>query len=614
MEPLLYFSLVLLLGITAQWLAWRLRLPSILLLLIAGFGLGNISGVKIDSFLQSDSVLLSLVGLCVAIILFEGGLTLKFSDLKESGTPILRLCTIGVACSFLLTFACCFYLLNLDWQIAALLSSILVVTGPTVISPLLRHINPSRKIANVVKWEGIVIDPLGAILAVLVYQVILAGTLHTASLALLVALGKTILIGGVFAFLLGKGIEILLKKHLIPDFLHAPFLLCITAVSFALSNMLQPESGLLTATVLGMTLANQKSVSVKHILEFKENLRVLIISTLFIILSGRISLIAIKEALPLGLALLACLIFFVRPLSIFFSNLFSKEVTIKEQLFLSMMAPRGIVAAAVTAVFALELHHAAAIGKLSHSIEVASSQMVPIVFIGIIGTVTFYGLLAAPLARKLGLAVANPRGILFAGGSLWVRMAAKALHEDGHEVMILDTNFNNISEAKLAGIPAIRMNILSEYAEERLELNGIGQLIAATPNDEVNSLAAQNFASLFGSEHVWQIAPLDDKAHEQNAVASHMRGRIAFPKRPRMTALQTLAARGGVIKKTMLTEQFTLEDFRKTHGKEYILLFWVSENKVLHIARDDMKELRPGSSLYALMLSKDEEPANKKLS
>ena len=437
MTPLTYFTLVLALGIAAQWLAWKCKLPSILVLLAFGFGLGQFAGATIDDYLVGDSVLLSAVGLCVAIILFEGGLTLKFSDLKESGTPVIRLCVLGVAISFFLSYAGMKYVLGFDWRVAALLGAILVVTGPTVIAPLLRHIKPSRKIGNVVKWEGIVIDPIGAMLAVLVYQVAIAGNLDAAREEILRAIGLTLLVGVVLALVLAKIIELLLKFHLIPDYLHSVFLLAVTATAFAVSNAIQAESGLLTCTVLGIALANQKSVSVKHILEFKENLRVLIISVLFIVLSGRVALSALNEALLPGLGLLAMLIFVVRPLSVFGANLFSKQVTFKEQVFLSAMAPRGIVAAAVTAVFALEFDHAVQQGRMSQEIGLASHQMVPLVFIVIVGTVAFYGLLSGPLARRLGLASENPRGVLFAGAGQWARLVAKALKDDGHHVLYL---------------------------------------------------------------------------------------------------------------------------------------------------------------------------------
>ena len=605
MTPLTYFTLVLALGIAAQWLAWKCKLPSILVLLAFGFGLGQFAGATIDDYLVGDSVLLSAVGLCVAIILFEGGLTLKFSDLKESGTPVIRLCVLGVAISFFLSYAGMKYVLGFDWRVAALLGAILVVTGPTVIAPLLRHIKPSRKIGNVVKWEGIVIDPIGAMLAVLVYQVAIAGNLDAAREEILRAIGLTLLVGVVLALVLAKIIELLLKFHLIPDYLHSVFLLAVTATAFAVSNAIQAESGLLTCTVLGIALANQKSVSVKHILEFKENLRVLIISVLFIVLSGRVALSALNEALLPGLGLLAMLIFVVRPLSVFGANLFSKQVTFKEQVFLSAMAPRGIVAAAVTAVFALEFDHAVQQGRMSQEIGLASHQMVPLVFIVIVGTVAFYGLLSGPLARRLGLASENPRGVLFAGAGQWARLVAKALKDDGHHVLLLDTNYNNVARAKLDGLSAVRANILSEYVEDELELTGLGQLITTTPNDEVNSLAAHHFIHVFGSENVWQVAPIDDDDHHQTAVASHMRGRICFPTRPQFNRLERFAAEGAVIKKTTITEQFTFEHFQKIYGEEHILLFRVTEDKGLEVAYDKMRTPSPGTTLYAMIRPQD---------
>lgn len=605
MTPLIYFTLVLSLGILAQWLAWKCKLPSILLLLVFGFGLKYFTSARIDDYLAANDVLLSAVGLCVAVILFEGGLTLKFSDLRESGTPALRLCTIGVALSFLLTFAAMYFLLGFGWQVASVMGAILVVTGPTVISPLLRHIKPSRKIGNVVKWEGIVIDPIGAILAVLVYQVALEGSVDAAMDEVLQALGKTLLVGVVMAFVVAKIIELLLKHHLIPDYLHSVFLLAVTATAFAASNTIQAESGLLTCTVLGIALANQKSVSVKHILEFKENLRVLIISVLFIVLSGRVSLGQLQNALVPGLSLLAILIVIVRPVSVFGSNIFSKRVSIKEQVFLSAMAPRGIVAAAVTAIFALEFDHAVEAGHLSASVSEGTAQMVPIVFIVIIGTVAAYGIFAAPIARRLGLATKDPRGILFAGAGLWSRLAAKALQADGHDVLLLDTNYDNIAEAKLLGIPAHRANILSEYVEDELELSGLGQLLATTPNDEVNSLACQHFVHVFGREYIWQVAPLDDGGHHSTAVASHMRGRIPFPSRPKFSRLERFAAEGAVIKKTTLTEQFTYESFKEMYGGDHILLFQSSEERGLQVAHDEMRTPVAGTTIYAMIRPED---------
>jgi len=605
MEPLTYLTLVLALGISAQWIAWRLKLPSILLLLAFGFGLGYFTGVRIDDFLVSgdNSPLLPGVGLLVAIILFEGGLTLKFSELKESGAPVIRLCSVGALVSFVMTTAFAAYVLNYDLRVAALLGAILVVTGPTVVAPLLRHIKPSKKVGSIVKWEGIVIDPIGAILAVLVFQVSIAGNFSDAGETLFLAIFKTAIVGVIGGFLLSKLIEILIRKHLIPDYLQAVFLLSVVAVAFTASNAFQKESGLLTVTVMGIALANQKSTSVKHILEFKENLRVLIISSLFIILSGRIDTANLKEVAIHGLLILAILIFIIRPASVFIANWGSKQTSFKEKVFLSALAPRGIVAAAVTAIFALELEHEAKEGHLPAIVGEQAGALVPLVFIVIVGTVAFYGLLAAPIARRLGLAKKNASGILFAGAPEWAILAAECLLKEGHAVMMLDTNYKNVADAKIRGIEAHRANILSEFAEEELDFGALSNLIACTPNDEVNSMATENFTHHFGSVGVWQIAPMDRDHHHTNAVSHHKRGRIAFPGAPTLNDLERLAQKGAKVKKTTITDVFTLEDFRLTHGDEPIILFTYDEAKGIRPVGENLDKITSGTDIFALMPS-----------
>lgn len=601
MSPLAYLAIVLALGILAQWMAWRLKIPSILLLLLFGFGLSTVTGVSIDDYVE-EPTLLAIVGLFVSIILFEGGLTLKFSELREAGAPVARLCTFGALVAFLLTTVLARLLFQQDWRVAALLGAILVVTGPTVIGPLLRVIKPTRKIASILKWEGIVVDPIGAILAVLVFQVALAGEFHAAGTTLLLVLGKTILIGIVLALVLAKLIEILLRKHLIPDFLESVFLLAVVAAAFAVSNHFQSESGLLTVTVLGIGLANQKTVSVRHILEFKENLRILIISLLFILLSGRIEVAALREVLVSGSLFLAALILLVRPAAVFVSNVLSDQTTLKERFFLSGVAPRGIVAAAVTAIFALELEHAVEAGHLPAPIEKQAELLVPIVFCCIVGTVLVYGLVASPLAWAFGVASRNSTGILFAGADSFTRKFALALHRDGHTVMLVDTNYANVAAARMAGLKASRANILSEYAEEELDYSGIGQLVAATPNDEINSLAGNEFAHIFGRVNAWQIAPGDKDAHHTTAVASHWRGRICFVGRPTFGDLVHLERSGAVVKKTQITGKFSFADFRRTYGDDVVILFLHDKAKGLRPAPAELKEVSKDTSVYAFVV------------
>lgn len=614
MSPLVYLTLVLAIGVLAQWLAWRFKLPSILLLLAFGFALGQWTGVKIDDYLAPgdghSSPLLSAVGLFVAIILFEGGLTLKFGELRVSGLPVLRLCTIAVVLSMAATALFMWKGLGYDLRLALLTGAILTVTGPTVIAPLLRHVNPTRKMASIFKWEGIVVDPIGAVLGVLVFKAALASDADTAWAQGLLAIGKLLGVGVLGGFLLGKLVEVLLRRHLIPDYLQPVFLLAVVAVAFTGSNVFEKEAGLLTVTVLGITLANQRTVSVKHILEFKENLRTLIISSLFIVLSGRIAVDDLAGTLGKGVALLLFLVFVGRPLSVFGSLLGSRRTTRKERIFLAFLAPRGIVAAAVASIFALEFEVAATrgghFGDQAGLIAAQSAEISALIFLIIIGTVAIYGLGAAPLARALGLASRNPTGVLFAGADAWARLAAKALADDRHRVMLLDTNYANVAAAKMLGLEAHRANILSEFAEEELDFNGIGSLIAGTPNDEVNSMATQRFIHAFGRSGVWQLAPQDRAGSHKTAAASDVRSQVCFTGAPGHAALQELAAGGAVVKKSQITEVFTLEDFRLTYdGRPYHILFLADQARGLRPAPVELERVAPGTTLYVLLPKAD---------
>lgn len=613
MSPLTYLTLILVLGVAAQWFAWRFKLPSILLLLGFGFALGQFSGVRIDDFLASgnghESPLLSAVGLFVAIILFEGGLTLRFRELKVSGLPILRLCTVAVALSCGLTTAFMTLGLGYDIRIAALIGCILTVTGPTVIAPLLRHVNPTRKTASIVKWEGIVVDPIGAILAVIVFKIALAGDMASAQIGSIQVVGIMIAVGVIGALLLAKGVELLLRHHLVPDYLQPVFLLAVVALAFTGSNMIEKEAGLLTVTVLGIALANQRSVSVRHILEFKENLRILIISILFIVLSGRISAEELGGAFVKGMYLLAFLVLIGRPLSVYGALLFSPKTTFKERTFLAFLAPRGIVAAAVTSIFALEFEEAALNGgfgpDLSPVIAAQSRELVALVFLIIVGTVMIYGIGASPLAKRLGLAAKNVTGILFAGADPWARLAAKILHDEGHRVLLLDTNFANVSAAKMLGLEAQRANILSEFAEEELDLNGIGTLVAGTPNDEVNSIAAQRFIHQFGRAGVWQLAPADRDSHHRSSISDEIRSRNLFMDRPDHRLLSKIVAEGGQMKKSQLTEKFDFAKFREAYPSAIVM--FLADPKGLRPAAPDTEKVPVGTSIFALV-PKDELP------
>jgi NhaP-type Na+/H+ or K+/H+ antiporter len=460
---------VLVLGIGAQWLAWRLRLPSILLLLAFGFLVGPATGL-LDPDALFRELLFPVVSISVGLILFEGGLSLRLADLREIGRPLWSLITIGALITWVLASWAGHAILRLDAGPALLLGAILVVTGPTVVGPLLRHVRPSGRVAAVAHWEGIVIDPVGAVLAILVYEALAvapATGMFAAARAVLPQLGLTLVvglaIGGAFAL---AALE-LLRRFWVPDFLQNPLLLMLVVGAFAASNLAQPESGLLTVTLMGVVLANQSSVPVKHIIEFKENLRVLLIAALFILLAARVAPSDFTALGWRGPLFVAFLVLVVRPLSVFAATL-GTSLQPKERVFLAWLAPRGIVAASVASVFALRMGETGA-------------GLVPATFLVIVGTVAVYGLTAAPLARRLGLSNPNPQGILFASAHAGARAIAKAVRAAGFPVLLVDNNRGNATAARLEGLPSAFTSILSEDALDGAPQSGLGRLLALTP-------------------------------------------------------------------------------------------------------------------------------------
>ncbi len=584
---------IIVLGIGAQWLAWRISLPAILLLLVFGFIAGPVTGLINPNELFGN-LLLPLVSVTVAIILFEGGLSLKFSEVREVTAVIRNLVTVGVLVSWVLTSLASYLIFGLGLQISILLGAVLVVTGPTVIIPLLRHVRPSGRVGSILKWEGIIIDPIGAVLAVLVFEVIISVGLEKATTQVVVSIFKTLVIGIVLGLAGAKLVIVILKRHWVPDFLQNPVSLMIVVFVFVCSNVIQVESGLLSVTLMGIALANQKWVSLKHIVEFKENLRVLFISSLFIILASRLTIDELSYVLNFkGFIFLVLMILVVRPLSIFISTYFT-DLNLKEKLFLSWMAPRGIVAAAVASVFALRLVEAG---------YEQAERIIDITFLVITGTVAIYGLTAFKVARRLGLAKPNPQGLLIVGAHIWARSIAKFLHENGFQVSLVDSNWANVSAARQEGLQAYYENILLEDISEDIELDGIGKLIALTRNDEVNSLAALHFIEDFGRSQVYQLPKLSKfSAKSEESIPQHLRGRLLFGAEATFSYLDSKFASGASLKKTPLTDEFNYDSFQSLYGEKALPLFIIKENgELVVLALDNTPTPLPGQSLISLV-------------
>jgi NhaP-type Na+/H+ or K+/H+ antiporter len=607
---LLNIALIVVLGIGAQWMAWRFRLPSILLLLLVGFLAGPVLGFIDPQSLRGDW-LFAFVSLSIGIILFEGGLSLRLSELREVGTTVLALTTVGALLTWGLGAAGLHYIVGFNRSLSVLIGAILVVTGPTVIVPLLRHVQPRGRVGTLAKWEGITIDPVGAILAVLVLETLLLlnDPQHTGAGAgavmehVLVGLGLEIFVSIGVSVVATMGLVFVLWRRLVPDFLRNAVTLMVVVGAFVVANVLQHEAGLLTTTLMGIALANQPFVSVQRIVEFKENLQVLLIGSLFVLLSARLELSALSYLNRDVLLFLGLLVGLVRPLAVFVSSIGS-GLDWREKTFLSWLAPRGVVAAAVASLFAFQLRPV---------FPEAVDGMVPIVFAVIVGTVAIYGLTAAPLAQWLGLADPNPNGVLFVGAAPWVRSIAQRVQDLGVPVALLDNNALHVRHAREDGLEAHAVDVLSEAALDDTDLYGYGRLLIALPNDEVASLAALHFSDVFDSTNIYQLAAGPESRGEQTGtMPRHLRGRPLFGENTNYQSLASQVERGSTVLRLKLDEAFANQEAQEYYtaadlspqeeGAMIRPLFRLpSGNGVEVIAELDRFRMRPDDELLALV-------------
>jgi NhaP-type Na+/H+ or K+/H+ antiporter len=489
------------LGLGSQWLAWKLRLPAIVTLIATGLIAGPVTG-----FLNPDELLgqflQPMVALSVAIILFEGGLSLRFSDLTESGThkSVRRLVFFGSLITWTLLTGLAMKLLGFRFELALLLGAILVVTGPTVILPLLRQVGLGGRVGTILKWEGMVNDPLGAVLAVVVFEAIRGGEIRDFESIALLGLGKTIFMTLVGAGVFAAAFLFCLRRFWIPDHLQAPLALALALLLFGVCDLVQPESGLAAVTLLGLFVSHDQTISLKHIRGFKENLSVVLISSLFVILSARIEWEALTSLKLKWFIFVALAVLIVRPIAVFVSTMKS-GLSWKEKAFLAAVGPRGIVAAAIASVFALDLRESNYPG---------AENLMIITFLVIVGSVVVSGLVATPLARALDLARKGKGNLLIVGAHERSRYFAEALQEAGVPVLLVDTNSNNVRLAREKNLDALQGDILSSELEERLEFSEIGALLALLTNDEVNTLAVLKYQHVLGRANLFRVVPDQD--------------------------------------------------------------------------------------------------------
>jgi NhaP-type Na+/H+ or K+/H+ antiporter len=574
---------IIILGILAQWMAWRLKIPAILPLILIGLLVGPIAA---EFFTEDGSKwiepiwngknglfpgesLYNFVSLAISIILFEGGLTLKRNEIRNLGPVITKLITVGAAVTFFGAGIVAHYLFGLRWDLSFLFAGLVIVTGPTVITPILRNIPLKKDVSTVLKWEGILIDPIGALVAVLVFEFISvegdSGFTQTA----FIEFGKIVLFGTTFGFTFAHGLAFAINRKFIPHYLLNVVSLSVVLLVFIESERFAHVSGLLAVVVMGMVLGNMKLENIKELLYFKESLSVLLISILFILLAANMN---IEDLMLLydwkTLALFGIVVFIIRPLAVFVSTKGS-NLAINERIFISWVGPRGIVAAGIASLFGSKL--------IAKGVE-GAEYITPLVFMIVLGTVLLNATTARLFAKLVGVFLTKSEGVLIVGASRLSRIVGKYLFENGRHVVLIDSNESNINNAKKLGLEAFTSNIYSDNLADNIELNDVGFLLALTGNSEINKYAITKYGAQFGEHGSFRLM----SPKEQSGVEMLSEKEIFSPSANFNMLMK-------IVEEHPAVHEIEIEDHK--HYNQLLLDFSESQDRAAFFLKDQKGEL-----------------------
>ena len=576
---------VVALGVGAQWVAWRVRIPAIVLLAVAGVAVGPIFGL-IDPSAEFGELLQPLISLCVAIILFEGGLSLRLQELKEAASGVSRLVYLGAPLAWVFASLAAHYIGGIDWAVSLVFGAIMVVTGPTVIMPMLRQSALQRRTASFLKWEGIVNDPIGALLAVLVFQYFVFTGSGSEWTEVMSSIGSALMSGLLFGGVGGWVTAMAFRAGMVPEYLKSPVMLGLVLVIYALSNLMQAEAGLLAVTIMGIVVANMDLPGIGDMRRFKEYITIMLVSVVFVLLTADLNIGSLTSIGWRGAALIAAIMFVTRPAAIMLATIGAK-MSFRERILVAWIAPRGIVAAATAGVLGT--------GLVAQGFD--AEILLPLVFAVIFATVFSHGLSINWLAARLGLASKQRDSVLLVGASPWSIELATALIDLKVNVLIADRSWHNLRAARLAGISVFYGEILSEFAEESLEISHVRTVLAATSNDAYNSLVCTQIAPEIGQRRVFQL-PLGDDDDDPKIVARGNRGNIAFGKDAVFERLWRLYVRGWKFYKTKLSESYTYSDFLNDRPADAIQVGVLSpETGIEFVSHQIELEPNPGDTL-----------------
>jgi len=587
LNPVTAIALVGAIGVGSQWIAWRLRMPAIVLMLVAGILIGPVLGI-FDPARDIGPLMGPMISIAVAIILFEGGLSLNFHTLQDAVGGVRRLVYIGAPLGWLMSALSLHYVAGLSWSSSAVFGGIMIVTGPTVIAPLLRTARLSRRPATLLQWEAILNDPIGALAAVLAFEVVIAlNTATTASEAMLeLFIGAAVATAaGVAA---GIGLSRAFKRGWVPEYMKVPVLFALLLGVFAASDAVLHESGLLAVTIMGIVIANSKLPSYEEMRRFKEHATVLLVSGVFILLAAGLDVEALGNLDWRAAAFVAVVVLVARPVTVFIS-LIGSGIPFREKLLVALTGPRGVVLVAVAGLFGERL--------LSLGFEDAA-LIAPLAFALVAVTVVVNGFTLAPFARLLGLTGADTPGVVIIGGSDWTTQLAEVLKKAKIPVLMTDPNFIRLRKARAAGIDTFSGDILSEAAEQRVELVSYATLIAATDNDAYNTLVTTDLAPEFGRENVFQV--MREKSESSRHQLPRTLGGRPLGLEATHAELRDLIAQGWRFRSTRLSEEFTLEDWRAESPEARLLAQITTSGEIKFMRKNE--EFKGGDGIHVIAL------------
>jgi CPA1 family monovalent cation:H+ antiporter len=594
---LMVLSGIVVAGFGCQWLAWRVRLPSILLLLLAGTLAGPVFH-WIDPDRLLGDLLRPVVSLAVAVILYEGALTLRLSEIRGQGGVVRNLVTVGVLITWVSASFAAWYFLDWHVYLATLFGAIVTVSGPTVIVPLLKTIRPKSALARILRWEGILVDPLGAILAVLVFDfMVITQTADTTS-QLFGIVGLIVAVGSATGIVAGHALGVVLRNHWLPDYLRDYAALATLVLAFAASEALAAESGLLAATVMGIWQANMRDLEIEDILDFKESLTLVLVAAVFILLAARLDFGHLARLGAGALVVLVFLQLLAGPARALVCTIGS-GLAWRDRLYLGWILPRGIVAAAVASLFALRLE------ELKYP---GADDLVPLVFTIIIGTVVLQSLSGRLVARWFGVSEPEPHGVLIIGANPAALAFAHALHDEGRRVIVSSMNWYGIRKARMAGLPVYYGSPVSSYADSHLDLSGIGFLLAMSDRPDLNELSCLRFRYEFGRDAVYTIRQASESGHEKHKISGQSGGRLLYDGERSIVDLIDAVNAGAEPRTTEISENYTYEDYKSANPERIPLFVSHEDGRLVFPVDSDDPEVRPSWRVSALL------PAEKKKS